>query len=110
MNNSYFRSFLALVVSTVLSSSLVFAIDDTKGFLKGNVTGSNGAALSGAIVTVVSDSQGSRRTTTTDASGNYRVPALSVGSYSVTVSHNGQQIAKHEGITRVLCNLFETCF
>ena len=57
--------------------------------LRGTVTDSSGRLLPEAQVTAVERSTGARRTTATDASGNYSIAQLPVGVYTVTFEHRG---------------------
>jgi protocatechuate 3,4-dioxygenase beta subunit len=79
------RKLLSLVAAAILLSPLpAFAQIGQTATLAGTVTDSTGAVLPGATVTVSSESLiGGSRTTTTDANGNYRFPALPPGRYVV---------------------------
>ena len=57
--------------------------------LEGQVVDTTGAAVPGATVTATSTATGLTRTVTTDEQGEYRVAALPVGQYSVTVEIRG---------------------
>src|SRR5947209_12712535 len=59
--------------------------------IKGTVTDQNGAAVNGATVNVKNVSQGIDRSTQTSESGQYEVPALPPGTYSVQVQKQGFQ-------------------
>ncbi len=61
----------------------------TGGILAGTVTGSNGAALSGATVTVTGGKVTTTLTMTTNSSGGYNTSWVPVGTYTVTVSASG---------------------
>ncbi len=74
---------LALFVS-LLSAGFAFA--QSTATLQGTITDQSGAALAGAKVTIHNEATGEERTTTTDTSGLYAVPALPVGSYQLTVA------------------------
>ena len=82
------RKLLTLVVAALLLSPLsALAQIGQTATLTGTVTDSTGAVLPGATVTVVSASLiGGPRTTTTDANGTYRFPALAPGNYTVALS------------------------
>ena len=81
------RKLLTLFVAALLLSPLpALAQIGQTATLTGTVTDTTGAVLPGANVTVASESLiGGSRTTTTDASGMYRFPALPPGRYTVTV-------------------------
>jgi hypothetical protein len=59
--------------------------------IKGTVTDSSGAAVAGAKVTVKNIDLGITRTTQTNSVGDYEVPALKPGTYSVEVQMQGFQ-------------------
>ncbi len=64
------------------------AQDYTSGTLTGSVSDQSGTAVAGAAVSVTS-AQGAVRSTVTDANGGFRLPALAVGAYDVTISVDG---------------------
>jgi hypothetical protein len=57
--------------------------------VSGRVTDPSGAVVAGAAVTVRNAGTGIERATKTDASGDYSVPSLQPGQYSVTVQASG---------------------
>lgn len=59
--------------------------------ITGRATDSTGAALPGVNVTVTNQQTGVEAHTVTDATGNYTVPELDAGVYSVTASKTGFQ-------------------
>ena len=71
-------------------------LGQTLATVQGQVTDQTGAVVSGATVTVTNAETSVTQTTKTDASGNYGVPALPVGTYNVQVEATGmeRQIAK----------------
>jgi len=76
----------ALIVSVVSPASA-----QTTASIKGTVTDASGAVVAGAKITVKNPSLGIARTTETNESGDYEVPALPPGTYSVEVSKDGFQ-------------------
>src|SRR5262245_33279603 len=68
----------------------VAAFGQTTASIKGTVTDTTGAAVVGAAVTVKGP-QGIERTTQTNSSGDYEVPALPPGLYSVQTQMKGFQ-------------------
>jgi Carboxypeptidase regulatory-like domain/TonB-dependent Receptor Plug Domain len=83
---------LALMVALLLAiggaSQGVFAQDVTAS-ISGFVTDSSGAAVSGASVTVNNFATGEQRKTTTDENGQFRVPGLPIGTYTVFIEAKG---------------------
>lgn len=69
------------------------------GTLLGTVTDSTGSVVPGATVTVLSQDTGVSRATQTDAAGNYRVPLILIGHYTIHVSYTGFQEAEQKDIT-----------
>src|SRR5258708_7155182 len=78
-----------LPVLMLLFTATAFA--QTTASIQGTVTDSSGATVSGAKVVVKSTTQGLERTTQTGTAGNYEVPALPPGTYSVQVEMTGFQ-------------------
>src|SRR6266436_5062443 len=64
-----------------------------RGTILGTVTDPSGAAISGAKVTVRNQDTGTVRTTEATPDGEYRVPELPIGTYTVTVEMPGFQSA-----------------
>jgi len=69
-------------------ASLCAAQVDRSG-LSGAVTDPSGRLLPQAHVTAVENATGLRRETISDASGNYNIPELPVGTYTVAIEHQG---------------------
>ena len=86
-----------------LTGSAVFATsasaqDFTTGALVGSVVDANGARVTEGTVTVVSTGQGFTRTVPLNGDGSFRVQALPVGNYTVTVNAPGQAPVENRGI------------
>ena len=64
----------------------------------GRVTDAIGDALPGVTVTVTNPETGLQRTVTSGSEGQYQVPSLPVGTYSVTASLQGFQTVTNEGL------------
>lgn len=82
-----FRWTLLGACCIVAAASTLFA--QSTGTMLGTVTDASGGAVAGATVTVVDQDTGVSRTLQTDASGEYRVPFLAIGHYTVQVSYAG---------------------
>jgi hypothetical protein len=61
----------------------------TNGTLEGQVTDEQGLALPGVAVTATNTANGFARSSTTDASGTYRIPGLPIGTYEVKAALAG---------------------
>jgi len=69
-----------------------------RGTILGTVTDSSGAAVAGATVTIKNMDTGLIRTTTSNASGEFNVPELPIGTYRVTIEQNGFQTSVTTGV------------
>jgi hypothetical protein len=65
----------------------------------GTVTDPSGAVVPGAQVTILNQSTGLKRDSSTDSTGQYHVAGLPIGNYSVRVEKEGFQTQVREGIT-----------
>jgi len=74
-----------LVVSLPVSAQVVTVT------VQGRVYDSTGAAISQATITAVNSATGLSRTTTADAMGDYQIPLLPPGDYTVTAEKTGFQ-------------------
>ena len=79
---------LLLVLCLLLAVASARA-QTTVSTIEGTIKDAQGSMVAGAQVVVKSAALGIERTTTSDASGFYRVTALPAGNYSMQVSHAG---------------------
>jgi len=70
--------------------------------LAGTVTDTSGRLLPLTNVTVVENATGLRRQTVSDATGNYDIPQLPVGIYTVTFQHSGFQRLQFIDVEQVI--------
>ena len=102
-NLGWLLGLLVLVLSPA-----VFAQTSGVGTIRGTVTDSQGAAVVGAKVTVVSTATGYSRTATTGNDGSYSFPDIAPGSYNLKVEKEGfkteneQAVDLHVSSTTVL--------
>jgi hypothetical protein len=84
---------LALVALLALALGLALmpaAQAQTAGAnLIGRVTDKNGAPLPGATITATQTETGLTRSTVSESDGNYRLPSLPIGPYTVVIELNG---------------------
>ena len=73
----------------ILTATAVSTFSQGTQSVSGTVKDQSGSAIPGATVTVTETATGSVRTFTTDASGGYAVPTLSVGTYTIEVKATG---------------------
>src|SRR5687768_14129391 len=86
------RTFAALFA--VLLLAMPVAAQEQSGSIVGVVKDGSGAVIPGATVEARSSASIGVRSTTTDAQGTYRFPALPYGTYEVTASLQGFTPAK----------------
>src|SRR5258708_25067278 len=82
-----FQLLLLAILLIVVGSTAALA--QTTASIKGTVTDSSGSAVAGAKIIVRSQALGVERTTQSNSSGDYEVPALPPGTYSVEVQMPG---------------------
>ena len=68
------------------------------GQIEGQVTDATGAVLPGATVTAVNEGTGVPRSSVSDAGGDYRLPGLQPGTYTVTAALTGFQTVQTTGV------------
>ena len=91
---NFFRTIVLL-----LSGGLCLLGQQTTAGLVGTVTDPSGSVVSGTSVVVVNLQTGVRRETKTDPTGNYAVPFLPAGGYSVTAGMQGFRQKQVERVT-----------
>ncbi len=80
-----------VVGSLALMTTPASAQDYSSGSLLGTVVSASGAGVSGAKVVVKSSSLGFQREFTTGADGQFRVPLIPIGSYTVSIVADGYE-------------------
>ena len=85
---AFYLAVLIALVFAVMASPARGQTADT-GQIEGTVTDPSKAAVAGATVTVANEATGIARTAKSGPDGNYVVPLLTPGSYSVTVEASG---------------------
>lgn len=86
---------LLLGISVLLCGAVEAAVEGT---ILGTVTDPSGAVVASAKVTVRSEGTNFSRETTTDSNGDYVVPDLVPGTYTVTVEVSGFKRAVYTGL------------
>ena len=74
------------------------ALGQVSSSLSGIVTDPNGAVIQGAVVTVKQDATGQEFKVTTSTGGNFTLPSMSVGTYTVSVTAQGFKTAVVQGV------------
>ena len=90
--------FLAIALLLTLPSRTAFAQYDL-GSLVGTIRDSSGAAVPNVPVTVRNEATGISTVVKTDQSGDYEVPELRVGVYTISASASGFATAEAKSIT-----------
>src|SRR5437868_5870239 len=70
----------------------------TTGTIAGSVRDDQGAAVPGAMVTLISETRGSRKDFTTDSAGNYIFPNVTPDTYTIEVALEGFKTSKRAGV------------
>jgi hypothetical protein len=89
--------FLSALVFVVFCASLHAQYDN--GSLVGTIKDGSGAPIAGATVTITNDATAIATQAKTDASGDYEVPSLKVGTYSIAATAQGFASAQATKIT-----------
>jgi Carboxypeptidase regulatory-like domain len=96
------RSFRGLLFVVVIASLALVGYSQSQalnGQIEGVVTDSNGASVPNASITALNTQTGATRTVKTDESGVYRIPALPLGAYKVTIEASNFKKLVRDGIT-----------
>src|SRR6185437_9911867 len=78
-----------LVAAGLLLFSFALSAQNDRGTITGEVRDSGGDVVPGAAVTATNTASGEQSKTTSTQTGNYAIPALPAGTYSVTVEVTG---------------------
>ena len=87
-------SFGIPAMSLALAAQSLWAQSNTTGDLTGAVTDASGAAIVGATVTLENPGTGSKQTSSTGSTGEFRFSFVQPSRYTVTVEQSGFQTAK----------------
>src|SRR5580692_10031717 len=97
----YWNSGLRIAVIYALTTSAALAQMSTSQ-ISGTVTDESGAVIPGAKVTIRNEATAAADEQTTSAAGVYAFPALTVGSYTISVELAGFKTGKRTGETLVV--------
>lgn len=92
---------LRLALFICFSATVCLAQLDRSG-LSGTVRDSSGRLLPRVQITAIETSTALRRETVSDDNGNYAIPALPVGVYSVTFEHDGFRKLEFVSVVQVI--------
>jgi Carboxypeptidase regulatory-like domain len=90
---------LSLMFIVLCCTGMLCLAQTDRGTVAGAVTDSSGAAIAGAKITVTNSAMGTQSATVTTSAGEYTVPQLAAGVYSVTVFAPGFDSLVRNGIT-----------
>ncbi len=90
--------FLAMALLLMIPSRAAFGQYDN-GSLVGTIRDSSGAAVPNVTVTVTNDATGVASVVKTNDTGDYEIPSLRVGVYTISASATGYAIAEAKQIT-----------
>ncbi len=91
-----FKYFLPVCFLAILS---VANAQQTTATLLGSVSDASGAAVAGVAIQAANLATNVQREALTDASGAYSLPNLPPGTYRVTATKTGFQVARAENVT-----------
>ncbi len=80
------RKYLSIPLAAFLLTSILRAQTPGTGAIVGTVRDPSGLVVVGAAVSAVNESTSLARTATTNSTGVFTMPLLSLGNYSITVS------------------------
>ncbi len=102
-SSSLLRSACVLIgLSALFSLASLCAAQVDRSGLTGMVSDPSGLRLVETHITAVETSTQLRRETISDSTGNYDIPELPVGTYTVTFEHPGFQTLKFVGVEQVI--------
>ncbi len=104
MSQTMKRALLALLA---LSARSAVAQGPT-GEISGSAKDSSGGVAAGAIVTVLNPATNTRRTSASNASGNFSIPSLPPGVYDIRVELPGFTSQSRNGVALQVGNVAET--
>jgi hypothetical protein len=87
-----------LAIAALLAGAVFAQTQAINGSVRGNVTDAGGAAVAQAKITVANVDTGFVRSVLSDDNGNYVVPNLPLGNYTVTVQKEGFDTLRRSGV------------
>jgi hypothetical protein len=90
---------VTVIAAMLCCSTLLCLAQADRGSLTGTIADTAGSVIPGAAVTATNSATGAQNSTVTTAAGEYVIPGLPTGSYSLTVEATGFTKLIHSGIT-----------
>ncbi|MBA3439025.1 MAG: TonB-dependent receptor, partial [Pyrinomonadaceae bacterium] len=102
MNGPCRKILLSIVICMMaLVSSSTLLAQDFRATVNGRVTDTSGAALPGVAVTALNPQTNQSATATTNDEGNYTIPFLQPGAYTITAEQTGFKKTAQESVLQV---------
>src|SRR5215472_6961756 len=98
---------LALLLAAIVFGMVSLAAAQTTSTIRGRVTDKQGGMVTGAQVIATGKDIANTQTTTTDSAGEYRLPALVAGTYTLTVTKEGFRKQVFTGLEVTLNRVLE---
>src|SRR4051812_384037 len=95
---SRFLTRVVLIVLSFLAFSLTVSAQETRGAIQGRVFDASGGSIVGAQVRATNSATGVELTATTNESGNYVLPYMLPGTYTLQAQAPGFKKSIREGI------------
>src|SRR5688500_13841883 len=92
------KSYVCLIAALMLATANMAAAQEFRATVRGQVLDSSKGALPGATVSMTNTDTNEVATATTNAEGNYTIPFLRPGSYTLTVELSGFQKHTRSGM------------
>src|SRR3974390_3909382 len=92
------RRFVVLLFVLLAVTATFISAQTFRGTILGTVTDTSGAVVPAATVKAKNAATGLERTALTSAEGNYSIPELPIGNYTVTVTQSGFQTASNTNV------------
>src|SRR5258708_14724187 len=99
MQERSWLKFINLSLMLLGGARVVCFAQSDRGSVSGLVTDPTGAGINGAKVTITNAAMGTQSSTVTTGEGDYTIPQVSAGVYSVTVVAPGFSNLVHNGAT-----------
>src|ERR1700722_88849 len=93
----------ALIFAVFLSACFIaadaYGQQGGRGQINGTVTDSSGAVIQGAHVTIKNVNTGQTVAVDTNSKGDYSVPFLEIGQYTISAAHEGFETETQDNLT-----------
>jgi len=89
---------LLFILFAMLGQTATSSAQTYRGGIAGTITDNTGAAISGAVVTIVEDATNASQKTVSSSAGDFDFTNLPVGTYTITVSAPGFSNAKYDKV------------